>query len=169
MPDPIPVAIIQHGPVFLDLPASVAKAITLAEEAARTGARIVAFGETWLPGYPAWLDYCSDAALWDHAPSKEVFARLRQNSIVVPGKETQLFAQFAGDHDLTLVIGVNERVETGPATARSTTVCSLSRPTAGSRIITASSCRPTPSGSCGGRGMAAASHRWRHRRAAWAA
>jgi predicted amidohydrolase len=65
-------------------------------------------------GLPAWLDYCSDAALWDHAPSKEVFARLRQNSIVVPGKETQLFAQLAGDRDLTLVIGVNERVETGP-------------------------------------------------------
>ena len=86
----------------------------LAEEAARTGARVVAFGETWLPGYPAWLDYCSDAALWDHAPSKEVFARLRQNSIVVPGKETQLFAQFAGDRELTLIIGVNERVETGP-------------------------------------------------------
>jgi len=87
MPDQISVAIIQHSPVFLDLPATVAKTITLTEEAARKGARVVTFGETWLPGYPAWLDYCSDAALWDHAPSKEVFARLRQNSVVVPGKE----------------------------------------------------------------------------------
>jgi len=114
MPDQISVAIIQHSPVFLDLPATVAKTITLTEEAARKGARVVTFGETWLPGYPAWLDYCSDAALWDHAPSKEVFARLRQNSVVVPGKETKLLGQLAADHQLTLVIGVNERVETGP-------------------------------------------------------
>lgn len=61
---PIPVAIIQHSPVFMDLPASVAKAVTLAEEAARAGARVITFGETWLPGYPAWLDYCSDMGLW---------------------------------------------------------------------------------------------------------
>ena len=114
MPDPVSVAIIQESPVFLNLAASMAKAITLAEKAARAGARVITFGETWLPGYPAWLDYCSDVALWDHAPAKEVFARLRQNSIVVPGPETERLAQLAGDHKLTLVIGVNERVETGP-------------------------------------------------------
>ncbi len=53
------------------------------------------------------------------APSKEVFARLRQNSVVVPGKETKRLAQLAGDHHLTLVMGVNERVETGPGNAHS--------------------------------------------------
>ena len=114
MRDPVSVAIIQSSPVFLDLEASVAKTIALAEEAARKGAGVITFGETWLPGYPAWLDYCSDAALWDHAPSKEVFAKLRQNSVTVPGQETDRLAQFAGDHKLTLVIGVNERVATGP-------------------------------------------------------
>ena len=114
MRDPVSVAIVQSSPVFLDLDASVAKAITLTEKAARNGARIITFGETWLPGYPAWLDYCPDVALWDHAPSKEVFARLRQNSVSVPGRETQRLGQLAGDHKLTLVIGVNERVESGP-------------------------------------------------------
>jgi predicted amidohydrolase len=114
MPNKVSVAIIQESPVFFDLEASTAKAIALTEQAARNGAQVVTFGETWLPGYPAWLDYCSDAALWDHAPSKELFARLRQNSVVIPGKETQLLAQLAGDHKLTLVINVNERVETGP-------------------------------------------------------
>ncbi len=110
----IPVAIIQSSPVFLDLQASVGKLVALTAEAAATGARIVTFGETWLPGYPAWLDYCSDAALWDYAPSKEVFARLRRNSVVVPGKETKLIGELARKHELTLIIGVNERVETGP-------------------------------------------------------
>lgn len=114
MPDPVTVAIIQSSPVFLDLAASVDKAIALTEKAARNGARLITFGETWLPGYPAWLDYCSDVALWDHKPSKEVFARLRQNSIVVPSGETKRFAQLAGDHKVTLILGVNERVDVGP-------------------------------------------------------
>ena len=114
MPKPIAVAIIQHSPVFLDLEASVAKAIALTEKAAGRGAQVVTFGETWLPGYPAWLDYCSSVALWDHGPTKKVFARLRQNSVAVPGKETKVLAELAADHNLTLVIGVNERVESGP-------------------------------------------------------
>jgi nitrilase len=108
------VAIVQNSPIFLDLDASLAKAIRLVEEAAKRQARLIAFGETWLPGYPAWLDYCSDVALWDHRPSKNVFAKLRQNSLTVPGKETDALAQVAGDLKVTLVIGANERVETGP-------------------------------------------------------
>ena len=108
------VAIVQNSPIFLDLDASLAKAIRLAEEAAKRQARLIAFGETWLPGYPAWLDYCSDVALWDHRPSKNVFAKLRQNSLTVPGRETEALAQVAGDLKVTLVIGANERVETGP-------------------------------------------------------
>src|ERR1700747_1621680 len=114
MPDPVTAAIIQSSPVFLDLADSVDKAIALTEEAARNGARLITFGETWLPGYPAWLDYCSDAALWDHRPSKDVFAKLRQNSVVVPSKETNHLAELAGDHKLTMVIGINERIESGP-------------------------------------------------------
>jgi nitrilase len=108
------VAIVQNSPVFLDLDASLAKAIRLVEEAAKRQARLIVFGETWLPGYPAWLDYCSDVAIWDHRPSKNVFARLRQNSLTVPGKETEALVQVAGDLKVTLVIGANERVETGP-------------------------------------------------------
>jgi nitrilase len=108
------VAIVQNSPIFLDLDASLAKAAKLAEEAAKGQARLIAFGETWLPGYPAWLDHCRDVALWDHRPSKDVFAKLRQNSLTVPGKETETLAQIAGDLKVTLVIGANERVETGP-------------------------------------------------------
>jgi nitrilase len=108
------VAIVQNSPVFLDLDASLAKAIRLVEEAAKRQARLIVFGETWLPGYPAWLDYCRDVALWDHRPSKNVFAKLRRNSLTVPGKETEALAQVAAELKVTLVIGANERVETGP-------------------------------------------------------
>ena len=88
------VAIIQESPVWMDLGASLKKLARLIKAAAKKGVKLVVVGETWLPGYPAWLDYCPGAALWDHAPTKTVFARLRQNSIAVPGAETQFLANL---------------------------------------------------------------------------
>ena len=111
---PVTVAIVQASPVYYNRDASMEKAVTLATEAAKAGAQVIVFGETWLPGYPAWLDVCPEAALWDHAPTKEVFALLRQNSVCVPGKETQTLAELARKSKAVITIGVNERVETGP-------------------------------------------------------
>ena len=108
------VAIVQAEPVYLDLAASVARVVELTAEAASRGAQLVVFGETWLSGYPAWLDECPGAALWDHAPTKEVFARLRRNSLVIPSPESDLLAEAAKRHEVTLVIGANERVDAGP-------------------------------------------------------
>ncbi len=114
MSEPIMAGVIQASPVFMNLNASLAKAVGLIEQAAKKGVKLVAFGETWLAGYPAWLDYCPAAALWNHEPTKEVFARLRQNSLVVPGRETNALGKVAAEHELVLVIGVNERVDSGP-------------------------------------------------------
>lgn len=71
-------------------------------------------GQRGLPVYPAGLDYCPGAALWNHEPTKHVFARLRQNSVAVPGIETERLRGAAREHGLVLVIGVNERVTSGP-------------------------------------------------------
>ena len=70
------VAAVQAAPVYMDLDGSVEKAQSLIRDAARLGAKLVVFPETWLPGYPAWLDCCRDYAVWDHAPTKKLFARL---------------------------------------------------------------------------------------------
>lgn len=103
------VAIIQARPAYYNLNESLQKALTLTSEAARAGAQLVAFGETWLPGYPAWLDVCPGAALWEQAATKAVFARLWANSFTVPGPQTALLAQRARELQVTIVIGVNER------------------------------------------------------------
>lgn len=109
----IKVAAVQAGPVYLDLQRSVEKAIALISEAAARGAKVIAFPETWLPGYPAWLDCCRDVALWDHEPTKRVFARLMENSVVVPGPVTESLGEAAREHQVVLSIGVNERVVEG--------------------------------------------------------
>ena len=108
------VAISQTAPVYLNKEASLAKALEALQKAAAQGVQLVAFGETWLPGYPAWLDVCPDAALWNYEPTKRVFARLRQNSVAVPGPEVETLCQAAGDLKLTIVLGINERVDSGP-------------------------------------------------------
>ena len=108
------VAIAQSAPVYLDKHASLAKALDLIQQAAKRDAQLVAFGETWLPGYPAWLDVCPGAALWENGFAKDVFARLRSNSIVVPGEEVNALREAARDLKIAIVIGVNERVDSGP-------------------------------------------------------
>src|SRR5260370_23765106 len=108
------VAIAQSAPVYLDKRASLAKALDLTQQAAKREAQLVAFGETWLPGYPAWLDVCPGAALWESASAKEVFARLRNNSISVHGEEVTALSEAARDLKIAIVIGANERVDTGP-------------------------------------------------------
>jgi nitrilase len=107
------VAAVQAAPVFLDLRESVDKAIALVRAAAGRGARLVAFGETWLPGYPAWLDLCPGAAAWDSPGARAIHARLRANSLVIPGPETERLGRAARRHGVVLVIGAHERVEAG--------------------------------------------------------
>jgi nitrilase len=107
------VAVVQASPVFNNLAASLEKAVELIKQAAARGAKLIAFGESWLSGYPAWLDYCPKAALWDYEPTKEVYALMRQNSLVIESKETELLASAARDNQATVVIGANERVDKG--------------------------------------------------------
>ncbi len=104
--------------VQAERPATLAEGLAVtrerAEAASREGAELVVFPETWLPGYPAWIDYCRDAGLWDHAPVKAVFGRLVENSVAVDGSAAGELASVARDLGITLVVGVSERVGAGP-------------------------------------------------------
>ena len=113
-PDWIKVAAIQAAPVYWDLDRSLEKAKELIGGAASQGAKVVVFPETWLPGYPAWLDCCRDVTLWDLEPAKLVFARLKANSVVVPGAITDALATVAAEHGIILSMGVHETVKSGP-------------------------------------------------------
>ncbi|MDU6673734.1 MAG: nitrilase-related carbon-nitrogen hydrolase, partial [Bradyrhizobium sp.] len=52
------VAVVQAAPAWLDLDASIKKTIALIEEAADKGAKLIAFPEVFIPGYPwhIWMD-----------------------------------------------------------------------------------------------------------------
>jgi predicted amidohydrolase len=106
-------AAIVQAEVATDLKAGLELTHRKALEAAAQGAQLIVFPETWIPGYPAWLDVCRDAALWDHAPVKAVFARIAENSLAIPSPEFERLAETARECAATLVVGISERVARG--------------------------------------------------------
>lgn len=99
-------AIAQVAPRFLDLDGSLERAVAAIGEAASGGARLVVFGETWLPGYPVWVDA---GIPWEGGGAKETYARLQRNAVEIPGPAVDVLAAAARTHRVHVAIGVNER------------------------------------------------------------
>jgi predicted amidohydrolase len=99
-------AAVQAPPAYLDKAASVTKAVELLHRARDGGAQLVAFGESWLPGYPEWLSY---GVRWGEQLPKTLFARFARNAVTVPGPEVAAIAEAAGQLGVVVVLGVTER------------------------------------------------------------
>ncbi|MEM7158059.1 MAG: carbon-nitrogen hydrolase family protein [Myxococcota bacterium] len=110
----VTVAVVQASAVPFDLDASLGRVEHWLSEAARQGAQVVVFGESWLTAYPAWIDHWPRLGLWDDPEVKAIHARFRRCAITVPGPHCERLGQLAAEHGVTLVIGVNERVDAGP-------------------------------------------------------
>jgi predicted amidohydrolase len=107
------VAAIQATPVVLDAEASVEKAVGLLARAARDGVKLAVLPETFVSLYPsnAWARSASAFAGWD-----ELWERMWESSIDVPGPETERLVETCRRHDLHCAIGVNERESNRPGT-----------------------------------------------------
>ena len=103
------VAAAQLAPAYLDLDACLAIACRWIAEAGRQGIDLLVFPETWLPGYPIWLDTSPETALWDHAATKRLFRRLYENSPEIPSPAIRTLSTAAAEAGLTVVMGLNER------------------------------------------------------------
>lgn len=97
------VAAVQAAPAFLDLDAGVDKAVGLIRQAAQGGAKLVAFPETWIPGYPwfIWLD----SPAW----GMQFIQRYHDNSLVYGTPQADRIAQAAREHGITVVMGHSEK------------------------------------------------------------
>ncbi len=109
-------AAVQTAPVFLDTDATVDKTIGLIQEAASNGAKLVAFPEVFISGYPywSWIGNPIEGSAW--------FERLARSAIEIPGPEISKIAQAAARHKINVVIGVNERNRNGIGTLYNTVV-----------------------------------------------
>lgn len=107
------IAIVQESGVYLNLDKSLEKAVKLIKSAKQNHADCVVFGESWFGGYPSWLDYIPNAARWNYAPIKEVWAQTFKNAMEIAGSEIKLLAETAKNERVYLVFGFNERISKG--------------------------------------------------------
>lgn len=104
------VAVVQAAPIPLDFQAGIDKALRLAREAIDGGARVVAFGETFLGGYPLWLDEAPGAALWDHPGTKALHAIMLEQAVVAHDERLLPLQELADASGAIISIGAHERV-----------------------------------------------------------
>ncbi len=103
------VAAAQLAPIFLDLEASIEKACHWISKAGEEDVKVLVFPETWLPGYPIWIDSSPKAAFWGYRPTKKIFQQLYDNSPEINSAPIQRLCKAAKDARLTLVMGLHER------------------------------------------------------------
>lgn len=102
-------AIVQAAPMPLAVADGINLMVQNVEAAAKNGADIIAFGETFLGGYPIWLDEASNAALWDH-PGTKALHRIMLENAVIEGDERFAPLQDVVDHyDVMVSVGAHER------------------------------------------------------------
>ena len=99
------VAVVQASPVFLDRAATIDKGIALINEAADAGARVIAFPEVWVPGYPLWI---YGAAGWGDEAAKRGFAKLHEQSLALTSADADRLSKAAVARGVDVVMGINE-------------------------------------------------------------
>lgn len=99
-------AVVQKTPEFLDKAASISSAVESVNEAAATGADIVVFTETFIPGYPAWIWRLRPGVDW--TVSEELHKRLLSSAVNMETDDLAPLSQAARKHNVTLVCGIEE-------------------------------------------------------------
>jgi nitrilase len=104
---PYRVAVVQHPPVALNRPKTLARGVELLEEAAASGAKLVSFPETWVPGYPEWVWRLRPGD--DYGLSGDIHKRLLENSVDLKAGQLKSIQSAARRLKLTVSIGIHER------------------------------------------------------------
>lgn len=100
------ISIIQQPPVYLNIDRTMERALSLIEESAQQGCKMVVFPEAWFPGYPTFV--------WRLAPgagmgkTDELFARLQANSLDLSKDGLAPLQDAAREHGVVIVAGYQE-------------------------------------------------------------
>lgn len=101
-------ACVQASPVMFDKKATLIKTIELMAEAAAGGAELIVFPESYIPAYPKGLDFGMHFG-GTTRDGREKWLHYYNNSVVVPGPETDAIARAASELGVYVSIGVTER------------------------------------------------------------
>lgn len=100
---PIKVAAVQAAPVFLNKDETIIKAEKFIKDASENGAKLIAFPELYIPGYPwfAWIG--------SQAESMQYVTRFHENSIELHSKEMKKLQYIARKYEIMVVMGYSEK------------------------------------------------------------
>ena len=103
---PYRVAVVQYPSVFFDRAETLKRAVSYVDEAASSGARLVVFPETYVPGYPDWVWHIAPEKYDVHSP---IFAQLLSNAVDIDGGDLDPLQEAALRHGVTVVCGIDEK------------------------------------------------------------
>jgi predicted amidohydrolase len=110
MPKTIKAALVQAAPIPLAIGDGIRALLDHVADAADIGADLVAFGETFLGGYPLWLDEAPGAAIWDHRGTQALHAILLDQALRPNDPRLAPLQQLVDDANILVSIGAHERV-----------------------------------------------------------
>lgn len=115
------IAAAQAHPAWLDAGATTKKIITLLQEAAAEGVDLLAFPETFLSGYPFWVER-TEGARFNDDRQKACYAYYLDAAVEIDGPEMEEIAEAVRDTGVFTYLGITER---GSGSARGTVFCTL--------------------------------------------
>ncbi|KAA1243133.1 Nit6803 family nitrilase [Aquimarina sp. RZ0] len=96
-------AAVQISPVLESRSGTIAKVAEAIIEASKNEADIIVFPETLVPNYP-YFSFIKPAV-----SIRKDHTKLYEESVIVPGTETDFIGDLAKKHNIVIVLGVNER------------------------------------------------------------
>ncbi|MCA1676336.1 MAG: carbon-nitrogen hydrolase family protein, partial [Actinobacteria bacterium] len=115
------IAAAQGHPAWLDAGATTKKIIAFLEEASAEAIELLAFPETFLGGYPFWVEK-TDGARFNHELQKAAYGYYLDAAVEIHGREVVEITEAVRDLGVFTYLGIAER---GDATARGTVFCTL--------------------------------------------
>lgn len=107
------IAAAQAHPAWLDPDRGTELVVDWIGRAAAERVELVAFGETFLSGYPAWVS-STGGARFEDAKQKRAYAAYLDAAVTLDGPELARIREAAADHGVFTYLGITER-GAGPA------------------------------------------------------
>lgn len=105
---PTVVALAHEAPCWLRREATLDRVVARIAAAGAEGARLIAFGEAFVPGYPFWLEH-TDAARFDSTFQKRLFAHYAMEAVQIERGDLKPVCDAARRHGIWVVLGIIER------------------------------------------------------------
>lgn len=102
------IAAAQARPVWLDAGATTKKVVKWVEDAAAQQVELLAFPETFLSGYPFWLEFTNGSHFGDVAQQK-AYAAYLDAAVTSDGPELAQVTEAARDLGVFVCLGITER------------------------------------------------------------